>query len=59
MKNNEMKSLVDLVLKCVSLGVGIAVLVLNILNKLEVKDSIILLCIGLVCVSFVLINKEK
>ena len=39
---------------------GIAVVVLNILNQIDVKSSIIMLGIGLVCMAIYLLdNKEN
>ena len=38
---------------------GIAVVVLNILNEISTKDSLIMLGIGLCCLSLINLNKVK
>lgn len=58
--NNKIKDLINLIFKAVAIAMGIAVLVLNILNKIDVKSSIIMLGIGMVCISINLLsNKEN
>lgn len=61
-KNNPQEnvdSLINLILKAVALAMGIALIVLNILNQVNVKSSIIMLSIGLVCVAFYLFRNEN
>ena len=56
----KMKDLINLIFKAVALAMGIAVVVLNILNQIDVKSSIIMLGIGLVCMAIYLLdNKEN
>lgn len=43
------KNLKGLILKSVALAMGVATLILNIINTISIKNSIILLSIGLVC----------
>ncbi len=58
--NTKIKDLVNLIFKAVALAMGIAVVVLNILNQIDVKSSIIMLGIGIVCISIYLLdNKEN
>lgn len=58
--NTKMKDLINLIFKAVALAMGIAVVVLNILNQIDVKSSIIMLGIGLVCMAIYLLdNKEN
>lgn len=57
MKNfNKIKLLV---FNVVALAVGIAVLVLDILSKIETKSAIRLLSIAVICVGLNLLEQEK
>lgn len=61
-KNNSQEnigSLINLILKAVALAMGIALIILNVLNQVDVKSSIIMLSIGLVCVAFYLFRNEN
>ncbi len=51
--------LIDLILKAIALAMAIAVVVLNILKQISVSSSIILLGIGLFCLSVYLLNNKK
>ena len=58
--NTKMKDLINLIFKAIALAMGIAVVVLNILNQIDVKSSIVMLGIGIVCISIYLLdNKEN
>lgn len=58
--NTKMKDLINLIFKAIALAMGIAVVVLNILNQIDIKSSIIMLGIGIACVSIYLLdNKEN
>lgn len=59
--NSKIKDLVNLIFKAVALAMGIAVVVLNILDKINVKSSMIMLGIGISCVCIYLfsINESK
>ncbi|MFR8103735.1 MAG: helix-turn-helix domain-containing protein [Clostridia bacterium] len=58
--NTKIKDLINLIFKAVSLAMGIAVVVLNILNQIDVKSSIIMLGFGMICISIYLLdNKEN
>ena len=48
--NNKIKDLINLILKAVAIAMGIGVVVLNILDKIEIKSSIIMLGIGVFCI---------
>lgn len=45
------KDLKKLILKSIGLAMGVATLVLNIVKTLEIKNSITLLSIGLICLA--------
>ena len=59
--NSKIEDLVNLIFKAVALAMGIAVVVLNILDKINVKSSMIMLGIGISCVCIYLfsINESK
>ena len=56
--NIKMKDLVNLIFKAVALAMGIAVVVLNILNQIDVKSSIIMLGIGVACMAMYLLENK-
>lgn len=49
MKKKEIKKLTIIICNAVAIAMGVSVTVLNILDKLEVKDSISMLALGLLC----------
>lgn len=57
--NNKIKDLINLILKAVAIAMGIGVVVLNILDKIETKSSIIMLGIGVFCIGLYLFDKNK
>lgn len=57
--NNKLKDLINLIFKAIALAMGVSVIVLNILNQIEVKNSIVMLGIGLFCIGIYLINDKK
>ena len=57
--NNKIKDLINLILKAVALAMGIGVVVLNILEKIEVKSSIIMLGIGMFCIGLYLLDSNE
>lgn len=58
--NTKMKDLINLIFRAVALAMGIAVVILNVLNQIDVKSSIIMLGIGIVCIAIYLLdNKEN
>ena len=58
--NSKIKELINQILKAIGLAMGIGVVVLNILNKIELKSSIIMLGIGMFCIGlYLLVNNEK
>lgn len=57
--NNKLKDLINLIFKAIALAMGVAVIVLNILNQIEVKNSIVMLGIGLFCIGIYLLNDKK
>lgn len=54
----ENKQLINLICNSIGIAMGIAVVILNILNKLEIKDAITILGIGLACISTSLLSKN-
>ena len=57
--NNKIKDLINLILKAVAIAMGIGVVVLNILEKIETKSSIIMLGIGVFCIGLYLFDKNE
>ena len=57
--NTKMKDLINLIFKAVALAMGIAVVVLNILNQIVVKSSIIMLGIGVACIAIYLLDNNE
>lgn len=47
--NSKIKDLINIVLKAVTMAMGIGVTVLNVLDKIDTKSSLIMLGIGLFC----------
>ncbi|WP_302826189.1 helix-turn-helix domain-containing protein [Anaerofustis stercorihominis] len=56
---SNIKDTIMLVFKCLGLALAVAVLVLNIIGKTNVNDSITLLSLSLVCIGITLLNKEQ
>lgn len=54
----RIKDLTNLIFKVVALAMGISVTVLNILNEIDIKSSLILLSIGLTCIGLYLLNDK-
>ena len=54
----KMKDLINLIFKAVALAMGIAVVVLNILNQIDIKSSIIMLGIGITCMAIYLLDNK-
>ena len=57
--NNKIKELINLILKAVAIAMGIGVVVLNILDKIETKSSIIMLGIGVFCIGLYLLDSNE
>ena len=57
--NTKLKDFINLIFKAVALAMGIAVVVLNILNQIVVKSSLIMLGIGIACISIYLLNNKE
>ena len=54
-----MKEKVNLILKCVALAMGVAVIVLGKLGEVNATDSIVMLGIGLSLLAISLIGESK
>jgi len=52
------KDLLDTIFKAVALGMGVAVIVLNILGSLTVDTAVTLLGIGLTCLAIASLQKN-
>lgn len=57
--NTKLKDLINLIFKAVALAMGIAVVVLNILDKIDTKSSIIMLGIGIACIGIYLLDQKE
>lgn len=57
--NNKIQDLINLILKAVAIAMGIGVVVLNILDKIETKSSIIMLGIGMFCIGLYLLDSNE
>ena len=57
--NTKLKDLINLIFKAVALAMGIAVVVLNILDKIDTKSSIIMLGIGIACIGIYLLDEKE
>ncbi|MCL2564777.1 MAG: hypothetical protein FWE24_03065 [Defluviitaleaceae bacterium] len=58
MKNKDNKT-ISSILKAVPLAMGVAVVVLSILNEIETQSAIIMLGIGLACLAIGTLNDSK
>ena len=58
-EKEDIKKIIQTILKGIGLAMGVSVAVLNIMNQLSVKDSIIMLSIGLACLGISSISNEK
>ena len=58
-KKNNIKQIINLACKAIGVGMGIAVVVLNVLDELQVNDAITMLGIGLACISISLLSNNK
>lgn len=54
----NLREIINLCCKAISLAMGVSVVVLSILNELEVSNAIMMLGIGLSCVSILFFQKE-
>lgn len=58
-KSNKISEIFDTALKGIGVAMGIAVAVLSVLNQIDVRSAIIMLGIGLGCVSISLLDNKK
>ena len=58
-KKNNIREIINLVCKAVGIGMGIAVVILNVLDELQVNNAITMLGIGLACISISLLPNSK
>ena len=57
--NNKLKDLINLIFKAVAIAMGIAVVVLNILNEIDINNSVIMLGVGLACIGIYLLDDNE
>lgn len=58
-EKNKVAEIVSLVLKAVSLAMGVAVVVLSAMDRLDAKSAFTMLGIGLCCVGITLLKQDK
>ena len=56
--NNRIGKIVTLVFKAVALAMGVAVVVMNIMDVMDAKGQVLLLGIGLFCLAITTLDKE-
>lgn len=57
-KDTEIKKLVPTILNGITLAMGIATIVLNILGEISVENSITMLAIAITCIGITAISKK-
>ena len=57
--SDNSKDLIGLIFKAISIAMGIAVVVLNVLEKVDVKSSLVMLGIGLTLIGIYLLDKNE
>lgn len=58
-EKENVKNIFLLILKAISLAMSVSVIVLNLINKIDEKSSILMLGIGLFCSSLLFFNYNK
>ena len=56
--NTKLKDLINLIFKAIAVAMGVAVIVLNVLNKIDIKSSVIMLGIGILCIGIYLLDEK-
>ena len=56
--NTKLKDLINLIFKAIAVAMGVAVIVLNILNKIDIKSSVIMLGIGILGIGIYLLDEK-
>ena len=57
-KENILKKNIHIILRCVALAMGIAVIVLSKLNNLDTNSSVAMLGIGLTCLAISILDDK-
>ena len=52
------KSLLEIILSAVSLAMGVSVLVLGIINKLNAASGMSMIAIAIICLAFIQLKKK-
>lgn len=58
-KKEDIKKSITIICEGIGMAMGVAVVVLNIIDELQVKDAVSMLGIGLFCIGLSLISKHK
>ncbi|MGN0773777.1 MAG: hypothetical protein ACI4MP_08335 [Candidatus Ventricola sp.] len=58
MEKKSIREMVDMVLRAIALAMGVAVVVLSCLSKLEIRTAVTMLGIGLSCAGIALLEKK-
>lgn len=58
METKSLREAVSLVLRAVSLAMGVAVVVLSCLNSLEIRNAVTMLGIGLSCAGIAMLENK-
>lgn len=56
--NTKLKDLINLIFKAIAVAMGVAVIVLNVLIKIDIKSSVIMLGIGILCIGIYLLDEK-
>ena len=56
--DTKLKDLINSIFKSVAVAMGVAVIVLNILIKIDIKSSVIMLGIGMLCIGIYLLDEK-
>ena len=54
-----MKKTINLIMRCVAVAMAVAVITLRILHKLDTDTAVILLGIGMICLSLLQLEGKK
>lgn len=58
-KKEDIKKLITLICEGIGIALGVAVVVLNMINQLQVKEAISMLGIGMFCIGLSLISRDQ
>lgn len=58
-KKEDIKKLITLICEGIGIALGVAVVVLNMIDQLQVKEAISMLGIGMFCIGLSLISRNQ